>query len=80
MFAYGQQKTAQLVGDYCKKLLDYKLSEKSMTLVVYLNVQRSKDGEGFRYQVCDYCGNADRGPDLWRVKEINGKWILECCG
>ena len=77
MFAYGQQKTAQLDGDYCRNLLDYKLSEKSMTLVVYLNVQRSKDGEGFSYQVCDYCGNADRGPDLWRVKEINGKWILE---
>lgn len=76
MFAYGQVKTAQLDGDYCKKLLDYRLSENSLTLVVYLNVKRSKNGDKFKYTVCDYGGNEDRGPELWLVNQVNGKWLL----
>ena len=77
MFAYGQERTVQLDGDYCKKLLDNSLSENSTTLVVYLNVKRYKDGEDFHYQVCNYSGDTDRSPELWLVNEVNGKWILE---
>ncbi len=77
MFAYGQQKTAQLDGDYCRKLIDYNFSEKSMALVVYLNVKRFKDGESIRYKVCNYYGDEDRAPELWLINNVKGKWILE---
>lgn len=77
MFAFGQEKTTQLDGDYCKKLLQYGLSKNSTVLVVYLNVKRYKSGENVKYQVCSYSGDEDRSPELWRVNKVNGKWILE---
>ena len=77
MYAYGQEKTAQLDGDYCKKLLDYDLSDHSTVLVVYLNVKRRKNGESFTYTVCNYAGDEDRSIELWRVIEVAGKPILE---
>lgn len=77
MYAYGQEKTAQLDGDYCKKLIDYDLSDQSTVLVVYLNVKRRKNNDGIFYTVCSYSGNENHAIELWRVIEVAGKSILE---
>lgn len=77
MYAYGQNKTAQLDGDYCASLLDNKLSKKSTVLVVYLNVKRFKDGDKVRYSVCNYSGDEEYPIELWRLSEVKGKKILE---
>lgn len=77
MFAYGKEKTAQLDGEYCQKLLDLELSKNSAVLVVYLNVKRFRSGNEIEYKVCHYGGNEDVAPELWHVTEANGKPILE---
>lgn len=77
MYAYGQKKTAQLDGDYCAKLLDNKLSNRSTVLVAYLNVKRFHEGDQVGYSVCHYSGYEDRSIELWRLNEVKGKKILE---
>lgn len=77
MYAYGKERTAQLDGDYCKKLLDYDLSANSIVLVVYLNVKRKKSGGGYSYSVCNYSGDEEHSVELWRVNTASGKHILE---
>ena len=77
MYAYGKEKTAQLDGDYCKKLLCLELSKDSTVLVVYLNVKRFRSGEEIAYKVCHYGGNENESPELWQVTEVNGKPILK---
>ena len=77
MYAYGQMKTVLLDGDYCEKLLEYSFSEKSTVLVVYLNVKRYLDGDKVEHRVFNYCGDEDRGPELWQVSYIGNKPILK---
>lgn len=77
MYAYGQKKTAPLDGDYCAKLLDNKLSNRSTVLVAYLNVKKFHDGDQVGYSVCHYSGDKDRSIELWRLNEVKGKKILE---
>lgn len=77
MYAYGQEQTTQLDGDYCSKLLDYKLSKESTVLVAYLKVKRFKGGGEVKYTVCNYAGDEDCSIYLWRVYEVEGKKILE---
>ena len=76
MYAYGKEITAQLDGDYCKKLLDLDLSKNSAVLVVYLNVKRFRNGDEVEYKVCHYGGNEDIAPELWHVTEVNGTPIF----
>ncbi len=77
MYAYGKEKTSQLDGDYCKKLLDYDFSEQSTVLVVYLNVKRQRNGSKYIYKIGNYFGKEDCDLDLWRVTQVEGKYILE---
>lgn len=77
MYTYGQKKTTQLDGDYCAKLRFNKLSKDSTILIVYLNTKRLKNGNNIEYKVCDYRGNEEDEPELWRLSEVNGKTILE---
>ena len=76
MFAYGQNQTTQLDGDYCKKLLNYSLSEDSMPLIVCLKVNCQDDGKNIRYQVCGYRG--EKNPlEFWCISKVEAEWILE---
>lgn len=77
MYAYGQNKTARLDGDYCAKLLDNNFSAKSTVLVAYLNVKRFKDGDEIKYFVGNYSGDESNSIELWKINEVNGKMILE---
>lgn len=77
MYAYGQNRTTQLDAKYCRKLLHYDLSKKSTILVVYLNVQRFKNGEDMDYAVYHYSGDEDNSIELWRLNEVNEQLILE---
>ena len=76
MYAYGQRKTSQLDGDFCAKLATLPFAKDSTVLVLYVKVNRYLDGDTMRYQVLNYCGMADREPDLWQLKEVNGRYIL----
>lgn len=78
MYAYGQEKTAQLDGDYCKKLGQNDFSKNSTVLIVYLKVKRFIRGEKVTYKVCYYGGDEDTNYiELWQLSEVNGKYILE---
>lgn len=77
MYAYGQKKTAQLDGDYCKKLIDYELSKNSTVLVVYVNVRRVRTGSEIVYKIGNYCGSQEYDLELWRLNSVAGKNILE---
>lgn len=76
MFAYGQNKTVWLDGDYCAKLLDNKLSANSTALVVGLHVNRFKRGDKIRFSVGNYFDD-DQAIQLWRINAVKGKMILE---
>lgn len=77
MYAYGQKKTAQLDGDYCRKLLDYEFSENSTVLVVCMNVKRVRTGPETTYKIGNYYGSQEYDLELWRVNSVAGKNILE---
>lgn len=77
MFAYGKEKKPSLDGEYCKKLTDYPLSEQSTVLVIYLNVKRWNSNQETKYLMSDCYGNGGEPPEVWRVKNVEGKWILE---
>ena len=77
MFAFGQRRTTQLDGEYCQKLLQNKLSEKSFVLIAYLNVKRIKENGKTKYHVGNYSGEESRPIDLWRVTSAEGKPILD---
>lgn len=76
MFAYGKRKSAQIDGDYCKKLLDYDFSVKSTVLVVYLNVKRRRNGAEVVYEIGNYAGKEDHDLELWRISYVAGQFIL----
>lgn len=77
MFAFGQNQTISMDGDYCTKLLDNNLSNNSEVLVAYLNVIRTVEGNSRRYSVCSYSGNTNDTIEFWRVKTVNERNILE---
>lgn len=76
MYAYGQKRTSQIDGEYCKKLRNLPFSENSMVLVVYLNVKRFYNGDDIGYSVCCYSGNDEGSIELWQLIEVDGKIVL----
>lgn len=77
MYAYGQEKTTQLDGDYCEKLGQNDFSKNSTVLIVYLKVKRFMQGEKVAYKVCYYGGDENACIELWRLSRVNEKSILE---
>ena len=77
MYAYGRKKTSQLDGDYCGKLAEFPFAKNSIVLILYLNVYRYPDGPGVKYRVRNYYGSDRYKPEFWRLKKLNGAYILE---
>ena len=77
MFAYGKEKTVQLDGDYCEKFSRKSFSKDSTILIIYLNVKRFQGGGGVTYKVYSYNGNEDSHIELWKLSNIQGKWVLQ---
>lgn len=75
VYAYGEQKTAMLDGDYCQKLRDLDLSKDRTVLVIYLKVEKALDDAGeTTYKVGRY--NDCEQAEPWLLSEIEGKNCL----
>jgi len=76
VYAYGENKTSQLDGDFCSKLTKLPYAKDRIVLVLYVNVIKQKtDGAKLLYEVYSYCGK-DKLIELWRVETIQGRNIL----
>lgn len=76
MYAYGEQKTSFLDGEYCNKFKSFPFAQNSTILVIYLKVDRSDNGNSIEYKVGHY-GGTNSEPVLWRLNDIDGMPILE---
>lgn len=74
MFAFGQNKTVELNGDYCVKFKDYELSKDRTVLIMQLNVQKSKHGHTYEYNVKSCYGTDNI--EIWKVGEIDDRNVL----
>lgn len=77
MYVYGKEKTVQLEGESCGKLAMLPFADKSTILILYLNVNRYRDGEEIKYRIRNYCGSDELEPEFWRLNEVDGTPILE---
>ena len=77
MYAYGQEKTSLLDGEFCSKLAKEPFAENSIILILYLNVHRYMATSEVRYRVRNYCGSDTHSPEFWHLKEFNGSYMLE---
>ena len=77
LYAYGQEKTSMLDGEFCSKLAIEPLAENSIILILYLNVDRYMAGSEVKYRVRNYCGSDAHSPEFWHLKEVNGSYLFE---
>ena len=76
MYTYGKEKTTQLDGEYCEKLLYNDFSKNSTVLVVYLQSKRYTNGEEIKYKVTSH-GGKEYAIDLWALCYVDGKCIFD---
>lgn len=77
LYAYGHERTSQLDGAFCSKLAKKPFAQNSIILILYLKVDRYPVGSEILYRVKNYYGGAIRRPEFWRLKEVNGSYLLE---
>ncbi len=76
MFAFGKEQIIEMSGEYCSKYVQEDFAKDSTILISYIHVDRYMDGEKVRYNV-ECCNGDNKEPDLWVLKNVNNKWILE---
>lgn len=76
LYAYGKEPMIYMDGAFCRKLKNYSFSEKRNILIMYLNVKRFVEGGAVKYVVCCSSGNEKSLPDLWWLRDVNGKSLL----
>lgn len=77
IYAYGEQPTVSLDGDYCQKLTKLPYAKDSIVLVLYLKIARNKDEDGkLSYKVLNYCGEPEF-MDFWQVETVQGRNIFD---
>ncbi len=76
VYAYGQEKTVHLDGEYCSRLAELPFAADSTVLILYINVHRYMYGDEVRYRIRDYSGG-DRAHEMWMLSEVNGQPILD---
>lgn len=75
-YAYGEERTFLLDGDYCYKLKDTEIAKGKRSIVIYLHVTKTvnKSGE-IEYTVGSY-GASNHNVEPWLVTEAMGKKML----
>jgi hypothetical protein len=77
VYAFGEERTAQLDGDHCIKLTKLPYAEGSIVLVLYLHVDEQENGDGeLVYEVQSYAGKSEP-MELWRVITVQERNILD---
>lgn len=75
-YAYGEERTTQLDGDYCAKLRDTEFGQGREILIIYLHVTKSTNDAGeTEYTVGSY-GREGHEIEPWLLTEVMGKSIL----
>lgn len=75
-YAYGEERTTQLDGEYCSKLRNEEIAQGREIIIIYLHVEKKtgRDGE-VEYNVGAY-GDTDSKIEPWLLTEVKGKNIL----
>lgn len=76
VYAYGEQKTSVLDGDYCARLRDYTLSKDRTILVIYLHVSWEENDDGEIIFHVGRFNSKDDAPEVWTLGWIGERSAL----
>ena len=75
-YAYGEERTSTLDGDYCVKLRDTKFAKGRDIIVIYLHVDKTTNDAGEIEFTVESYGGKDHKIEPWLLTEAMGKSIL----
>ncbi len=75
-YAYGEERTSLLDGDYCAKLRDTEIAEGRDIIVIYLHVDKTTNDDGEIEFTVESYGGKDHKIEPWLLTEAMGKSIL----